>query len=178
MGCSGCADRGTKNVPVNKPNKRNRVFYKQKFHHAGTEPIDKLQAFTIANLKDFVVFYNLLETINASIDDVEEWINGYEKRRKIEMDDGDYLFKNAVKFMNALIGCPRCNTKLEAIQVNSMPCNKIGGKYRWLIYCPDIQCGWEHAIQESLISWVHEKKRENVRRLKQRIKEDSGAEGE
>jgi hypothetical protein len=158
MGCSNCQES---------TRKKNAVLRKK---IASENQLHRFSVFAMSQLKNFVVFYELMQEINASIDDVRRFIVDETARDKAEGEASLKIMRHAVAFMNMKPKCPECNANVEAIEVNTMRCNKIGGKYKYLIYCVDWKgCGWDRAIASDLLDFMQSNRRKNLRNLSKYI---------
>ena len=156
MGCKNCG--GSKYEPVRGRRKKKPM----------TDSIDRFAAFTLGNLKDFVVFYELMETMGTTIEQVKGFIEGEKNREKRENAIADKLHRNMVKFMNLMPKCPDCGAPLDAFKVNDKPCSMIGGKYKWLLSCKNWQgCGYERAMVRDINDFILETRRKGIKTIKQ-----------
>lgn len=171
MTCKGCRKS---DVKMSSEDVRRRSMALRKSVAAG-EAMDRFQVFSMSKLKDFVVFTELMDEINVNVDDVKRFIEAEEGRLKDEFSEADKIMRHALAFMNMQPRCPDCNRVLEAIPVNTMRCNRIPGKYKNLIQCPNWQgCGYERAISTDLMEFMQSNRRNNIKNLRDYI--DGGKE--
>lgn len=177
MGCSGCGGSAGKTYDSSDPNTRVASHHKFPKRKTKVNPIDRFAVFSLGNLKDFIVFTELLNETKQTIEDVKAFIAATESQDKVENDAADYVMKQSVFFMNSKPRCPECNNHVGAQQVNTMPCNVVDVDMRgkWLIYCvEEMECGWSHVIDQDLIHFIQEHKRKNLNTLKDIIKKNGG----
>ena len=157
MGCKNCG--GPKQVPTVRGRRKKKLI---------TENIDRFAAFTLGSLKDFVVFYELMETMGTTIEQVKGFIRREENREERDNAIADKLHRNMVKFMNLMPKCPECGAPLDVMKVNDKPCSMIGGKYKWLLSCRNWKgCGYERAMVRDINDFILESRRKGIKTIKQ-----------
>jgi len=139
--------------------------------------LDNLEVFGLNRVRDFVVFYELLDTLKVSISDVKKWVADKDAREELEAKKVNKIVDYARKFMELKPRCPDCNSILEAIPVNHSKCTMIGGKYKYLIQCVSYwNCGYERAITKELSAYMSDSKREQLVRLQAKINREANKE--
>jgi len=132
------------------------------------ETLDSLEVWGAAQVKDFLVFLELIEVIGLTKADIEYWIVTQEDKEKVENDQIHAIMREMSAFMSTKAACPECGALLSALHVNTSPCNRIGGKYKYLLQCINpISCGWERAITITLRDFMIERKRRKIARFKE-----------
>lgn len=130
--------------------------------------IDRFAAFNLGTLKDFVVFYELMETMGTTIQSVKDFIVGETRKDDQENSRANKVNRDMIKFMNLMPKCPDCGVPLDAIRVNHRPCSMIGGKYQWLLSCQDWEgCGYERALVRDINDFILETRREGIKTIRQ-----------
>jgi hypothetical protein len=155
MGCLGCEKEALNRKGANVKRSKKKRKHNTRPHRVNKavdqNAMNRLDVFGISQVKDFIVFYELLQAVNATIDDVKAWV-----KKEIEKENAqneiDVEFMRALSmFMNARPACPGCGRQLQAMAVNTHPKNQVGGKWTWLIHCDDDEnCGWDTLISGSL----------------------------
>jgi len=132
------------------------------------ETMDSLKVWSLGTIKDFVVFQDLLEALGATRGDLEMWIADEDTKTKKENEEIHKLTREMSAFMSARSACPQCGEMLDPFPVNTQPCNRIGGKYKYLLQCVAWStCGWERAITVTLHEYMNERKRRRIAKFKQ-----------
>lgn len=147
MACSGC--KKTKQVVVKKNKKGKKV---KSYTLSEVNAVEKLNVFHTGSLQDYLNFKKLCEENNITDAMVQEYIDQKVMDLQIEeykLIEHDQL-ENMVKTMNRVPACPKCGYRVEFMRVNTMPCNMVGGKYKFVVYCEDVMgCGWEYYSREN-----------------------------
>lgn len=159
MGCSGCKSKKVR--PVVKGSKtRNNI--RRKTYTAEDTP-NKLDAFHLGSLQDFINFRLLCKEHGITDEQVQEYVDS---RLDARMNEEVEIVKNQeidnfVIDMNKIPACPKCGNSVAFERVNTMPCNRVGGKYRFLMQCIDWKnCGWEYYSREdNIVDFVRRNRR-------------------
>lgn len=138
MACKGCG-----------PGKgRSRKGEVRKFElTADGRKMEVLNVFNLGSLQDFLNFKLLCKQNKITDAQVRKYIEArYAKLegRAIESEN-DVSLDNLVTEMNRVPACPKCGQSVEFERVNTMACNQVGGKYKFMMQCMNVMgCGWEY----------------------------------
>lgn len=101
---------------------------------------DNLGAFSFALLQDLRTLLTHLSKIGVGEDEFKEFVLNKinkSKNRPMSKSERERADRNKPR-------CPKCNSVLSIKNVNTQPCNQVGGKYKTQIFCPDVRaCGFQ-----------------------------------
>jgi len=160
MGCRGCGSS-------KRASKKNIDNIKNQ--------IDRVGVFGMRQVKDFVVFAELLEAIGATLDDVKKWVDVENNKDVAENEAADRELRAVVSYMNTKPKCPECDKWLDPLRVNTMACNQVGGKYKYALQCVDsIGCGYESYINVEIHDHLLNIRHQEI----EKFKKQRGGQGE
>jgi hypothetical protein len=108
---------------------------------------ERLGGFSLARIQEYYGLMLVLKEFEISNDDYMAWV----RFRKIEgLRIAEKPEKPAMSY-----SCPECKMKLELFEVNSMPCNNVGGDYKSMFSCSDlIGCGYSRYSTDTVEEWM------------------------
>ena len=134
------------------------------------KPLDRFSVFGLSKLKDFVVFYDLMDVLKVNIDDVRGYVASEDADEVVETARVNKISRHMMEFMNLKPKCPECGSFVDAFEVNTMRCNRVGDGLKWLMQCENnYYCGYEEGIKTDLNEWLISHRRLNMSKLKTKL---------
>ena len=107
----------------------------------------RFSACGFGQIQDALNILSLLSPNNLTIPDFRGWVE-YKKL------DGTYNTPSHVSDSSYYI-CSDCGQQVYLIEVNSMPCNMVGGGYKSMFSCKDVVgCGYTRYSDRTVYEWL------------------------
>lgn len=116
----------------------------------GNKVISKgLAVFGFGQIQDAANLISVLKKRGVSIDEFMDWV------RYMQLPSTRAVHNQLSKEKtNTSYICPDCGLPLLISEVNTAPCNNIGGDYRTVLYCyDDIGCSFDMYSNNSIKYW-------------------------
>jgi hypothetical protein len=137
-------------------------------HGEWAKVINTVGIWGVGTVKDFIVFYEWMESTGVTIDDVKDWVKIGDAEQRGRIDIKRKQISEFMNFSNQRFSCPECGFHIGFEEVNTHPGMMVGGNYTYVIYCANhIEgCEWSKYIKGTIQDWVRNEKKLRADALK------------
>jgi len=108
-----------------------------------------LAAFGFGQIQDAMNIISVMKNRGIDIDGFMEW------GRYMQLPGTRSTHKHlSTEKTNSSYACPDCGLPLTILEVNTMPCNNIGGDFKTVLFCyDDLSCSYDMYSKEDMEYW-------------------------